>query len=157
MRPLWITLKACVRLFCAFLTTSRRTCGSRSSEWWLDRAGWKSWCWTTPDSEGDIMKPAHQFSVTILLPYSLYLIPGTHKKYINYLCHKSIKRIKLMSVCLSIRGCRVCDVEAEGARSLWRFLSFSDFAQKLASALSHNPASTLHTINLSNNSLEDKG
>uniref|UniRef100_A0A3B4ZFV6 Leucine-rich repeat-containing protein 16A-like n=1 Tax=Stegastes partitus TaxID=144197 RepID=A0A3B4ZFV6_9TELE len=33
----------------------------------------------------------------------------------------------------------------------------SDFAQKLASALSHNPASTLHTINLSNNSLEDKG
>lgn len=37
------------------------------------------------------------------------------------------------------------------------FLSFSDFAQKLAGALSHNPASTLHTINLSNNSLEDKG
>uniref|UniRef100_A0A3Q3GNC6 F-actin-uncapping protein LRRC16A-like n=1 Tax=Labrus bergylta TaxID=56723 RepID=A0A3Q3GNC6_9LABR len=33
----------------------------------------------------------------------------------------------------------------------------SDFAQKLASALSHNPASTLHTIDLSNNSLEDKG
>ncbi|XP_029299531.1 F-actin-uncapping protein LRRC16A isoform X2 [Cottoperca gobio] len=33
----------------------------------------------------------------------------------------------------------------------------SDFAQKLASALSHNPASTLHTINLSSNSLEDKG
>ncbi|XP_041664200.1 F-actin-uncapping protein LRRC16A isoform X2 [Cheilinus undulatus] len=33
----------------------------------------------------------------------------------------------------------------------------SDFAQKLASALSHNPASSLHTLNLSNNSLEDKG
>ncbi|XP_045914142.1 F-actin-uncapping protein LRRC16A isoform X2 [Micropterus dolomieu] len=33
----------------------------------------------------------------------------------------------------------------------------SDFAQKLAIALSHNPASTLHTLNLSNNSLEDKG
>ncbi|XP_070777405.1 F-actin-uncapping protein LRRC16A [Enoplosus armatus] len=33
----------------------------------------------------------------------------------------------------------------------------SDFAQKLATALSHNPASTLHTLNLSNNSLEDKG
>ncbi|XP_056297745.1 F-actin-uncapping protein LRRC16A isoform X2 [Pseudoliparis swirei] len=33
----------------------------------------------------------------------------------------------------------------------------SDFAQKLASALSYNPASTLHTLNLSNNSLEDKG
>ncbi|XP_034016732.1 F-actin-uncapping protein LRRC16A isoform X2 [Thalassophryne amazonica] len=33
----------------------------------------------------------------------------------------------------------------------------SDFAQKLASALSHNPASTLHTLNLTNNSLEDKG
>ncbi|KAK5854607.1 hypothetical protein PBY51_004787 [Eleginops maclovinus] len=33
----------------------------------------------------------------------------------------------------------------------------SDFAQKLASALSHNPASTLHTLTLSNNSLEDKG
>ncbi|XP_033980775.1 F-actin-uncapping protein LRRC16A-like isoform X1 [Trematomus bernacchii] len=33
----------------------------------------------------------------------------------------------------------------------------SDFAQKLASALSHNPASTLQTLNLSNNSLEDKG
>ncbi|CAJ1082838.1 F-actin-uncapping protein LRRC16A isoform X1 [Xyrichtys novacula] len=32
-----------------------------------------------------------------------------------------------------------------------------DFAQKLAVALSHNPASTLHTLNLSNNSLEDKG
>uniref|UniRef100_A0A3Q3NBE2 F-actin-uncapping protein LRRC16A-like n=1 Tax=Mastacembelus armatus TaxID=205130 RepID=A0A3Q3NBE2_9TELE len=32
----------------------------------------------------------------------------------------------------------------------------SDFAQKLASALSQNPASTLHTLNLSNNSLEDK-
>ncbi len=44
---------------------------------------------------------------------------------------------------------------------LWHFvllfLLFSDFAQKLASALSHNPASTLHTLNLSNNSLEDKG
>ncbi|KAI3358213.1 hypothetical protein L3Q82_003211 [Scortum barcoo] len=33
----------------------------------------------------------------------------------------------------------------------------SDFAQKLAGALSHNPASTLHTLNLCNNSLEDKG
>ncbi|XP_039977511.1 F-actin-uncapping protein LRRC16A isoform X2 [Xiphias gladius] len=33
----------------------------------------------------------------------------------------------------------------------------SDFAQKLASALSQNPASTLQTLNLSNNSLEDKG
>uniref|UniRef100_A0A8C9XUZ1 Capping protein regulator and myosin 1 linker 1 n=1 Tax=Sander lucioperca TaxID=283035 RepID=A0A8C9XUZ1_SANLU len=33
----------------------------------------------------------------------------------------------------------------------------SDFAQKLASALSHNPACTLHTLSLSNNSLEDKG
>ncbi|XP_029919534.1 F-actin-uncapping protein LRRC16A isoform X2 [Myripristis murdjan] len=33
----------------------------------------------------------------------------------------------------------------------------SDFAQKLAGALSHNPASTLHTLNLANNSLEDKG
>ncbi|XP_053717719.1 F-actin-uncapping protein LRRC16A isoform X2 [Synchiropus splendidus] len=33
----------------------------------------------------------------------------------------------------------------------------SDFAQKLAVALSHNPASSLHTLNLSNNSLEDKG
>ncbi|KAM6903853.1 F-actin-uncapping protein LRRC16A [Lycodopsis pacificus] len=33
----------------------------------------------------------------------------------------------------------------------------SDFAQKLGSALSYNPASTLHTLNLSNNSLEDKG
>ncbi|KAG7466520.1 F-actin-uncapping LRRC16A-like isoform X1 [Solea senegalensis] len=33
----------------------------------------------------------------------------------------------------------------------------SDFAQKLAVALSQNPASTLHTLNLSNNSLEDKG
>ncbi|XP_056876162.1 F-actin-uncapping protein LRRC16A-like isoform X3 [Takifugu flavidus] len=33
----------------------------------------------------------------------------------------------------------------------------SDFAQKLAVALSHNPASMLHTLNLSNNSLEDRG
>ncbi|KAM9737838.1 F-actin-uncapping protein LRRC16A [Menidia menidia] len=33
----------------------------------------------------------------------------------------------------------------------------SDFAQKLAGALSHNPSSALHTLNLSNNSLEDKG
>uniref|UniRef100_A0A3P9DNA8 F-actin-uncapping protein LRRC16A n=1 Tax=Maylandia zebra TaxID=106582 RepID=A0A3P9DNA8_9CICH len=33
----------------------------------------------------------------------------------------------------------------------------SDFAQKLAGALAHNPASTLQTLNLSNNSLEDKG
>ncbi|KAM6973002.1 F-actin-uncapping protein LRRC16A [Aplochiton taeniatus] len=33
----------------------------------------------------------------------------------------------------------------------------SDFAQKLASALSQNPASALHTLNLANNSLEDKG
>uniref|UniRef100_A0A8D3AR94 CARMIL pleckstrin homology domain-containing protein n=1 Tax=Scophthalmus maximus TaxID=52904 RepID=A0A8D3AR94_SCOMX len=32
-----------------------------------------------------------------------------------------------------------------------------DFAQKLGGALSQNPASTLHTLNLSNNSLEDKG
>uniref|UniRef100_A0A3B3Z0E0 CARMIL C-terminal domain-containing protein n=1 Tax=Poecilia mexicana TaxID=48701 RepID=A0A3B3Z0E0_9TELE len=33
----------------------------------------------------------------------------------------------------------------------------SDFAQKLSGALSHNPSCTLHTLNLSNNSLEDKG
>ncbi|CAN9503609.1 unnamed protein product [Ophioblennius macclurei] len=33
----------------------------------------------------------------------------------------------------------------------------SDFAQKLSSALSQNAASSLHTLNLSNNSLEDKG
>ncbi|XP_077404033.1 F-actin-uncapping protein LRRC16A-like [Vanacampus margaritifer] len=33
----------------------------------------------------------------------------------------------------------------------------SDFAHKLSLALSHNPASSLHTLNLSNNSLEDKG
>lgn len=39
-----------------------------------------------------------------------------------------------------------------------RFLfHFSDFAQKLASALAQNPSSALHTFNLSNNSLEDKG
>ncbi|XP_061123182.1 F-actin-uncapping protein LRRC16A-like [Syngnathus typhle] len=33
----------------------------------------------------------------------------------------------------------------------------SDFAHKLSLALAHNPASTLHTLNLSNNSLDDKG
>ncbi|XP_061752665.1 F-actin-uncapping protein LRRC16A-like isoform X2 [Nerophis ophidion] len=33
----------------------------------------------------------------------------------------------------------------------------SDFAQKLSLALSHNPASSLHTLHLSNNTLEDKG
>ncbi|XP_029976683.1 F-actin-uncapping protein LRRC16A isoform X2 [Salarias fasciatus] len=33
----------------------------------------------------------------------------------------------------------------------------SDFAQKLAAALSQNAASSLHTLHLSNNSLEDKG
>ncbi|KAG9355744.1 hypothetical protein JZ751_000582 [Albula glossodonta] len=33
----------------------------------------------------------------------------------------------------------------------------TDFAQKLANALSHNPSSGLHTINLANNSLEDRG
>ncbi|KAF7210742.1 F-actin-uncapping protein LRRC16A isoform X2 [Nothobranchius furzeri] len=33
----------------------------------------------------------------------------------------------------------------------------SDFVQKLASALSQNPSCTLQTLNLSNNSLEDKG
>ncbi|XP_051925777.1 F-actin-uncapping protein LRRC16A-like isoform X2 [Hippocampus zosterae] len=33
----------------------------------------------------------------------------------------------------------------------------SDFAHKLSLALSHNPASALHTLNLSNNSLDDKG
>ncbi|KAL2080187.1 hypothetical protein ACEWY4_023980 [Coilia grayii] len=33
----------------------------------------------------------------------------------------------------------------------------ADFTQKLASALSHNPKSALHTLNLANNSLEDKG
>ncbi|KAK6327171.1 hypothetical protein J4Q44_G00028160 [Coregonus suidteri] len=32
-----------------------------------------------------------------------------------------------------------------------------DFAQKLANALAHNPNSGLHTINLSNNPLEDRG
>ncbi|TSP90484.1 F-actin-uncapping protein LRRC16A [Bagarius yarrelli] len=32
-----------------------------------------------------------------------------------------------------------------------------DFAQKLATALSQNPHSTLHTLNLANNSVEDKG
>ncbi|XP_078475670.1 F-actin-uncapping protein LRRC16A-like isoform X3 [Lampetra planeri] len=33
----------------------------------------------------------------------------------------------------------------------------SDFLQKLATALTQNPASCLHSINLSNNSLEDRG
>ncbi|XP_062343098.1 F-actin-uncapping protein LRRC16A-like [Osmerus eperlanus] len=33
----------------------------------------------------------------------------------------------------------------------------SDFGQKLASALCHNPASSLNTLNLTSNSLEDKG
>uniref|UniRef100_UPI00398EAC70 F-actin-uncapping protein LRRC16A-like isoform X2 n=1 Tax=Pristiophorus japonicus TaxID=55135 RepID=UPI00398EAC70 len=33
----------------------------------------------------------------------------------------------------------------------------TDFAQKLASALTHNPNSGLHTINLANNPLEDRG
>ncbi|XP_064836406.1 F-actin-uncapping protein LRRC16A-like isoform X1 [Oncorhynchus masou masou] len=33
----------------------------------------------------------------------------------------------------------------------------SDFVQKLANALTCNPASALHTLNLTNNSLEDKG
>ncbi|KAK3526355.1 hypothetical protein QTP70_024636 [Hemibagrus guttatus] len=33
----------------------------------------------------------------------------------------------------------------------------ADFAQKLASALSQNPHSALHTLNLANNSMEDKG
>ncbi|KAJ8394632.1 hypothetical protein AAFF_G00044350 [Aldrovandia affinis] len=33
----------------------------------------------------------------------------------------------------------------------------TDFAQKLAHALAHNPASGLHTINLANNPLEDRG
>ncbi|XP_061902806.1 F-actin-uncapping protein LRRC16A-like isoform X1 [Entelurus aequoreus] len=33
----------------------------------------------------------------------------------------------------------------------------SDFAQKLSLALSHNSASSLHTLHLSNNTLEDKG
>ncbi|XP_060771302.1 F-actin-uncapping protein LRRC16A isoform X2 [Neoarius graeffei] len=33
----------------------------------------------------------------------------------------------------------------------------ADFAQKLANALSQNPHSALHTINLANNSVEDKG
>ncbi|XP_030644667.1 F-actin-uncapping protein LRRC16A isoform X2 [Chanos chanos] len=33
----------------------------------------------------------------------------------------------------------------------------ADFAQKLASALSSNPNSALHTLNFTNNSLEDKG
>ncbi|KAJ8273133.1 hypothetical protein GJAV_G00097820 [Gymnothorax javanicus] len=33
----------------------------------------------------------------------------------------------------------------------------TDFAQKLANALAHNPSSGLHTINLANNSLEDRG
>ncbi|KAM8782347.1 F-actin-uncapping protein LRRC16A isoform 2-T2 [Rhynchonycteris naso] len=33
----------------------------------------------------------------------------------------------------------------------------TDFAQKLASALAHNPSSGLHTINLAGNALEDRG
>ncbi|KAJ8291040.1 hypothetical protein GJAV_G00020720 [Gymnothorax javanicus] len=33
----------------------------------------------------------------------------------------------------------------------------TDFAQKLANALSHNPSSGLHTINLANNQIEDRG
>lgn len=32
-----------------------------------------------------------------------------------------------------------------------------EFAQKLASALAHNPNSGLHTINLAGNPLEDRG
>uniref|UniRef100_A0A8B9LAR1 Capping protein regulator and myosin 1 linker 1 n=1 Tax=Astyanax mexicanus TaxID=7994 RepID=A0A8B9LAR1_ASTMX len=38
---------------------------------------------------------------------------------------------------------------------LWFFLR--DFAQKLANALAHNPNSGLHTLNLANNPLEDRG
>ncbi|XP_019523711.1 PREDICTED: F-actin-uncapping protein LRRC16A [Hipposideros armiger] len=36
-------------------------------------------------------------------------------------------------------------------------LDHREFAQKLASALSHNPSSGLHTINLAGNALEDRG
>lgn len=37
------------------------------------------------------------------------------------------------------------------------FTWYSEFAQKLAAALAHNPSSGLITINLSNNPLEDRG
>lgn len=37
---------------CVFLLSSRQMCVIRSSECWLGPAGWRSWCWTTPDSKG---------------------------------------------------------------------------------------------------------
>lgn len=37
------------------------------------------------------------------------------------------------------------------------FLSFRDFPQKMATALSENPASVIHSINLAHNSLDNQG
>ncbi len=37
------------------------------------------------------------------------------------------------------------------------FLSFRDFPQKMATALSENPASVIHSINLAHNTLDNQG
>lgn len=49
-----------------------------------------------------------------------------------------------------------CAVD-RGDNKILSLFSCRDFAQKLASALAHNPNSGLHTINLASNPLEDRG
>lgn len=93
--------------------SSPQMCVTKSSEWCLARAGWRSWCWKTRDSRGQ----------------------------------RSNTQAGFASVCV----CACVHALTCG------FFSHSDFAQKLSMALSYNPTSTLHTLNLSNNSLEDKG
>uniref|UniRef100_A0A8B9L8G5 Capping protein regulator and myosin 1 linker 1 n=1 Tax=Astyanax mexicanus TaxID=7994 RepID=A0A8B9L8G5_ASTMX len=63
----------------------------------------------------------------------------------------STKDYKLTHVCFSSLGV----VQTLLGSLLWFFLR--DFAQKLANALAHNPNSGLHTLNLANNPLEDRG
>uniref|UniRef100_A0A4W5RFJ6 Capping protein regulator and myosin 1 linker 1 n=1 Tax=Hucho hucho TaxID=62062 RepID=A0A4W5RFJ6_9TELE len=78
-------------------------------------------------------------------------------EYNQWFTKLSTKDYKLSTdVCEQIlrvvaRSCRLEEMVLENAGLR------SDFAQKLANALTCNPASALHTLNLTNNSLEDKG
>uniref|UniRef100_H3A9I0 Capping protein regulator and myosin 1 linker 1 n=1 Tax=Latimeria chalumnae TaxID=7897 RepID=H3A9I0_LATCH len=79
-----------------------------------------------------------------------------YNQWFTKLSSKDLKLIKSADVCDQIlrvmsRNNRLEELVLENAGLR------IDFAQKLANALAHNPSSGLHTINLANNPLEDRG
>lgn len=58
-------------------------CATRFWEWWLDRAGWRSWCWTMLGSKGQRSnkRARHMYLCSFsVLPYSPHLSVKSKKR-----------------------------------------------------------------------------